>query len=107
MDVVPVRQETRSEPERSEDLTAAGAAEVGLRVMTELSGKEAEAVTRVEPSDDGWLVGVEIVEDRRIPSSGDILALYELDLDMAGDLLSYRRVRRYKRGSGDPSEGAR
>jgi predicted secreted protein len=75
--------------------------------MAELTGKEAECVTLVEPSEDGWLVGVEIVEDRRIPSSGDTLALYELDLDMAGDLLSYRRVRRYKRGSGDPGEGTR
>ncbi|MFG1948565.1 gas vesicle protein GvpO [Nonomuraea sp. NPDC048826] len=89
------------------DLTAVVAAEVGLRMATELTGKEAECVTLVEPSDDGWLVGVEIVEDRRIPSSGDTLALYELDLDMAGGLLSYRRARRYKRGSGDPAEGAR
>ncbi|MEV4833295.1 gas vesicle protein [Nonomuraea sp. NPDC049486] len=92
---------------RSADIPAAAAADMGLRMMSELTGKDTESVTRVEPSDDGWLVGVEIVEDRRIPSSGDTLALYEIDLDMEGELLSYRRVRRYKRGSGDPAESPR
>ncbi|MFI9594528.1 gas vesicle protein [Nonomuraea sp. NPDC052265] len=91
----------------SADLPAAAVAGVGLRLMTELTGKEAESVTLVEPAEDGWLVGVEMVEDRRIPSSGDTLALYEIELDMAGGLLSYRRVRRYKRGSGDLAEGSR
>ncbi|MGI5269342.1 gas vesicle protein GvpO [Nonomuraea sp. CA-218870] len=97
----------REERPRSEDLPAAAVADVGLRVVTELTGREAEGVTRVEPSDDGWLVGVEVVEDRRIPSSGDTLALYELDLDLDGELLSYHRVRRYKRSSGDPGEASR
>ncbi|MFB9200444.1 gas vesicle protein [Nonomuraea spiralis] len=92
---------------RSADLPAAEVAGVGLRMMTELTGKEAESVTLVEPSEDGWLVGVEMVEDRRIPSSGDTLAMYEIDLDLTGSLLSYRRVRRYKRGSGDLAEGSR
>ncbi|MEU8320630.1 gas vesicle protein GvpO [Nonomuraea sp. NPDC048881] len=92
---------------RAADMPAAEVAGVGLRMMTELTGKEAESVTLVEPAEDGWLVGVEMVEDRRIPSSGDTLALYELELDMSGGLLSYRRVRRYKRGSGDLAEGSR
>ncbi|MEU1385968.1 MULTISPECIES: gas vesicle protein [unclassified Nonomuraea] len=92
---------------RPANMPAAEVAAVGLRMMTELTGKEAESVTRVEPSEDGWVVGVEILEDHRIPSSGDTLALYEIDLDMAGSLLSYRRVRRYKRGSGDLAEGSR
>jgi hypothetical protein len=90
----------------SGELSAAEAGGVGLRAITQLTGREAEGVTLVEPSDDGWLVGVEIVEDRRIPSSGDTLALYEVELDMEGDVLSYRRARRYKRGSADAAGGA-
>ncbi|GGO77613.1 gas vesicle protein GvpO [Nonomuraea cavernae] len=102
-----VEEEDGGEPrERSRELSAADAGTVGLRQISELTGKDAEGVTRVEPTDDGWLVGVEIVEDRRIPSSGDTLALYEADFDMEGYLLSYRRVRRYKRGSADVGEGA-
>jgi hypothetical protein len=47
------------------------------------------------------VVVVEVVEDRRIPSSGDVLALYEADLDTEGNLMSYRRKGRYRRSSSD------
>ena len=82
-------------------LTAAQAARAGLRQIAELTGKQVEGVTGVGPTDDGWMVGIEVVEDRRIPSSSDILATYEAGLDMDGELLSYRRVGRYPRGRGD------
>ena len=85
-------------------LTAAKAGQAALRQITELTGKDPEGVTGVEPADDGWVVGVEVVEDRRIPSSTDILATYEIELDMDGDLMSYRRVRRYPRGRGDDED---
>jgi hypothetical protein len=52
------------------------------------------------------VVEVEVVEDRRIPSSGDILALYEAEMDMEGNLLAYRRIRRYRRGRGDYGEAS-
>jgi hypothetical protein len=82
-------------------LSAAEAGREGLQQITELTGKEAESVTGVKRSQDGWTVTVEVVEDRRIPSSTDILATYEAELDNDGELLSYRRVRRYSRGRGD------
>jgi Gas vesicle synthesis protein GvpO len=86
------------------DLSAAEAAQAGLRQIGDLTGKQPEGVTGVEPTDDGWVAGVEVVEDRRIPSSSDILAIYEIELDLSGELLSYRRVRRYARGRGYNSE---
>jgi len=82
-------------------LTAATAGQAALGQITELTGKEPEGVTGVERGEDGWVVGVEVVEDRRVPSSTDILAIYEIELDMDGELMSYRRVRRYSRGHGD------
>jgi Gas vesicle synthesis protein GvpO len=82
-------------------MTAAQAAQAALRQIAELTGKESEGVTGVEPTEDGWVVGVEVVEDRRIPSSTDLLATYEAELDRGGDLISYRRVKRYTRGRGD------
>lgn len=91
---------------RRRTLSAVTAGRVGLHHIAELTGREAEGVVFVQPEQDGWRVGVEVVEDRRIPSSGDTLALYEIDLDREGDLLSYRRTRRYKRGRGDDG-GAR
>ena len=86
---------------RSEGLTAAKAGEAALRQITELTGKDPEGVTGVEPGGDGWVVGVEVVEDRRIPSSTDVLAIYEIEIDSGGELVSYRRLRRYPRGRGD------
>jgi hypothetical protein len=82
-------------------LNAAKAGQAALRQITELTGKEPEGVTGVERGEDGWVVGVEVVEDRRVPSSTDILATYEIELDTDGELMSYRRVRRYPRGRGD------
>lgn len=90
---------------RPAGLTAATAGQAGLRHIAELTARETEGVTRVRPEGDGWLVGVEVVEDRRIPSSGDILALYEAELDANGELLSYQRLKRYRRGSGGMGEG--
>ena len=52
------------------------------------------------------MVGVEVVEDRRIPSSADILATYHATIDAEGELVAYRRLRRYTRGRGDIGEGS-
>lgn len=86
-------------------LSAAEAGREGLQQIIELTGKDPEGVTGVERSQDGWLVTVEVVEDRRIPSSTDILATYEAEIDGDGELLSYRRVQRYSRGRGDNGGG--
>ena len=85
-------------------LSAAEAGREGLEQITELTGKDPEGVTGVKRSEDGWVVMVEVIEDRRIPSSTDILATYEAELDDDGELLSYRRVRRYSRGRGDDGD---
>jgi hypothetical protein len=91
---------------RGGKIRPAEAAKYGLTEIAELTGKEPEGVTEVQPTDDGWLVGVEVVEDRRVPSSSDILAVYEAEIDSSGELTSYRRVRRYARGRGDSGGGS-
>jgi hypothetical protein len=69
------------------------------RQLASLTGKAVEGVTGIESDDDGWRVTVEILELRRIPDSTDVLALYEVDADENGNLMGYRRLRRYSRGS--------
>jgi Gas vesicle synthesis protein GvpO len=86
---------------RANELSAAEAAGVATRNVAELTGKPTVGVTALKPSDDGWTVGVEVLEDSRIPSSADVLATYEADVDMDGTLLSYHRVSTYPRGRGD------
>ena len=83
------------------ELTAAEAARHGLHQITELTGKEPEGANGVEPLDDGWLVTVDVLDDRRIPSSADLLSTYEVEIGLDGELLSYHRVRRYARGRED------
>lgn len=82
-------------------LNAGRAARLGLQQIAELTGKKPEGVAAVERSEDGWSVGVEVIEDSRIPSSTDVLALYQADLSERGELEGYRRIKRYKRGQGD------
>ncbi len=89
----------------SKAMTAGEAAQAALREIAALTAKQPEGVTGVERTEDGWSVGIELVEDQRIPSSSDILATYETTIGADGELLSYRRVRRYARGRGD-TEGS-
>jgi Gas vesicle synthesis protein GvpO len=101
----PARTDRRPARRGRSDLTARESAEAALRQVAELTAKQVEGVTGVERTEDGWLVRVEVVEDRRIPSSADILAIYETALDMDGELLSYQRVKRFPRGRSDEDGG--
>ena len=87
--------------EQPPPLPAPEIAEIATRDIAQLTGRKPLGATSVMPTDDGWTVEVEVVEDRRIPSSTDMLAMYEVVLDLDGELLSYRRTRRYIRGVGD------
>jgi hypothetical protein len=96
------RARARSSDDRGAEepaITAREAAELARQYIAEMTDREPVTATSVTPTDEGgWLVEVEVIEDRRIPSSSDILALYEVELDADGELLSYRRIRRFLRG---------
>jgi hypothetical protein len=99
---IPDRESAEEDQPR---LTAAKAGRYGLRHIAELTGKDPEGITGVEPTEDGWLVTIEVIEDRRIPSSSDILSAYETEIGPDGELVAYRRVRRYARGRADDGTG--
>lgn len=87
------------------ELTVATAAQEGRRLIAAVTNKNPEGVTSVEPTENGWVIEVEVLEDRHIPSSSDVLALYEVEVDGDGELLSYRRTQRYPRGRSMSSNG--
>jgi hypothetical protein len=66
-----------------------------------LTGREPEGIAGLERSDDGWTVQVELLELRRIPSTTDVIGLYEVRTDHQGELQGYRRLRRYARGAAE------
>lgn len=83
-------------------LTAREAVDLVREIITEVTDGESVRITSAAPTDEGgWVVEVETVEDERIPSSADMLALYEVELDSDGEMLAYRRTRRYMRGQTD------
>src|SRR5262245_54926056 len=106
-------------------LSAGDAAERAVHHVTKMTGRAAESVIGIERANGrparpgspqgpephegkgcqgedgkggGWRVTVEVVETHRIPDSADILAAYQAEVDDEGDLVSYRRLRRYPRG---------
>ena len=91
----------RRAPQGGPIRTAREAVKAALRQVMDLTGKQAESITDVEQRENGWMIGIEVVEDRRIPSSADILASYEATVDQDGELIAYRRVSRYIRARSD------
>ena len=85
---------TARPPARASQVAAHAALE-----LLELTGRQAEGVTGLQKTDDGWTVQVEVVEVHRIPDTTDVLALYEVETDNQGSMLGYRRLRRYARGT--------
>jgi Gas vesicle synthesis protein GvpO len=76
------------------------------RELSEITGLEAESVTSLERADDGtWKVTVELLELSRVPETDDMLGSYEVELNESGELLGYRRVRRYTRSQAGADQG--
>lgn len=101
------QRSTKSTSNRStkrKELTAPEIAEAASRHIAQLTGKDPIGVTAIEQTEDGWQVGVEVIEGTRVPSTADMLAVYQADLDLTGELLAYRRKRRYVRSSANGGE---
>src|SRR4051812_26670307 len=55
------------------------------------------SVTSIARDEAGWRVAAEILERRSVPDTGDLLGVYELRLDEAGNILRYERTRLRRR----------
>lgn len=83
-------------------IRAAGVIRAAMEQLAELLAQPAEAVTACERDAEGaWRVTVEVLELPRIPDTMSLLSSYEVELDGRGDLIAYRRTRRYERGRAD------
>jgi Gas vesicle synthesis protein GvpO len=70
--------------------------------LFELIGRPVEQVLSMERDDDGdWQVLVQVLELERVPNSTDVLGAYRVTLDDGGDVVGYRRIRRYVRSQAD------
>jgi Gas vesicle synthesis protein GvpO len=85
--------------QRSGGSPASRIASSAARQLLDLTGREAEGVVAISKNGDSWTVEVEVLELRRIPNTTDVLASYEVTVDNDGDLVGYKRLRRYTRGA--------
>jgi hypothetical protein len=92
---------------QTEDIGAKEAAVAALKIIASMVGKETIGVTSVEPIDDGWLIGIEVLEQARLPRTSDVLGLYEVEIARDGGVISSRRERRSLRAAtGDDARRA-
>ena len=81
--------------------------DVAREQVAEVTGQPVETVSGLHRNGEGtWIVNVEVLEMRRVPSTMDLLASYEVTLSEDGDLLGFERRRRYHRAAvDDPGRG--
>ena len=92
-------QQSSRQSNRDRTGSATRIATAAAQQLLELTGKESEGVVAISKDGDSWMVEVEVLELRRIPNTTDVLASYEVTVDTSGDLVGYKRLRRYTRGS--------
>jgi Gas vesicle synthesis protein GvpO len=95
--------EQRKDGARRNGMSGREAIERVRRDLPQLLGRPIEAVLGLErdEEDSRWKVTVQVVELSRIPSTTDVLGSYEVALDEDGEVVGYRRNRRYHRNQTD------
>jgi hypothetical protein len=71
------------------------------RDLADALGWEWEALIGLRRGSDSWTVTMDVVETHRVPSTTDVIAVYDIEVDGEGELLGYHRKRHYIRGRGD------
>lgn len=69
--------------------------------IQDLTGYPPEAVSGLQWDGESWLVTVDVLELERIPSTTDVLGTYVVQLDDKGNLMGYKRTRRFVRGQAE------
>jgi len=71
--------------------------------LEDLTGRRVSSVLGFEPDGDngGYEMTIEVFELERVPETTSIMGSYRLKLDEDGDVVDYRRVRRYNRSQPD------
>ncbi|EFH09342.1 gas vesicle protein GvpO [Teichococcus cervicalis] len=68
------------------------------RQLEALLSQPTETVSRFEPTEEGWLLHLDVLEHHAIPRTHDLIARYEVALDPGGGLRRWKRTSRGQRG---------
>jgi len=67
------------------------------RQMAAITGLMPETVSRLDRSDAGWNLGIDMLEHRSIPRTHDLLASFDVAIDDDGIIQRWRRTGRFVR----------
>jgi len=95
------KREKREPPKSAKPDQFMELADQARELLRSVRGVEAESVSGIAHTPNGWMVTLEVVELHRIPESTDVLASYEVELDGDGELLGFERGRRYNRSQAE------
>jgi hypothetical protein len=74
--------------------------EAAKRQMMIITGLNTDSVSKLDRTDGGWMVNMDMLEHRSIPRTQDLLASYEIVLDDEGQVTGWQRTGRFIRGQG-------
>ena len=78
-------------------MTGAEIAQMAKAEISKLTGLKPDTISAMGREADGWHVTVDMIELKRIPESSDVLDSYEVVLDDDGNVINYKRTKRYYR----------
>jgi hypothetical protein len=67
------------------------------RQMATITGLSPETVSRLDRSEDGWSVAIDMLEHRAIPRTQDLIASFDVTVDDAGRIRRWKRTGRFVR----------
>ena len=68
-----------------------------MNTLQELVGFTVEGVIGIRETENGWEYELEVLEMERIPETNDVMATYSVQVNAEGEIVGYRRNRRYTR----------
>lgn len=69
----------------------------GKEELSALTNLTVSGVVEISKKDDGWHIGVELIERRAIPDTQDLLGVYEVTLNDQGEIMTYERKKMRRR----------
>jgi hypothetical protein len=65
--------------------------------MQAITGMSPETVSRLDATQDGWSVGIDMVEHQALPRTYDLLASFDVSLNATGEIRAWHRTARFVR----------
>lgn len=86
-----------AEQSAEETLSLTAIARKAKEQLNEVTGMKPETISSIRYDEQYWYVNVETLELSRIPPTTDIMSSFQVQMDGDGELVEYRRLRRYYR----------